>query len=562
MSSVPTLIYTEKAVVFTTSQAPVDPYLIEQINQRFAETDTDALILGQGPMLSLGFIDPRDFTVICPNNSSFAVKADSFREIGDPDYSLFSACSADYLQRLKNANKSISLALDIVMPCVEKGSADITDAWVDSLLLDAKHGNRSVKKDVFRKFVGAIAHYDSEIGNYSRKTLLKRLPEFLAKSVEYMSYHETENSKTIDFVKLSTIRGEYMMEKESSEYQPLVSIVVRTCGRPGSLQSTLNSLRYQAYKNFEVIVVEDGPPVSENMVNKEFPDLNIRYYSTEKNIGRAAAANYGFEKANGEWVNMLDDDDYLYPEHLRTGLCAAEKNGSDMVFLKSVALYQKVLSAEPYEYEIVQMHYMNFPRIDPFTMSSSCKTPNNGVMFKKELLSECGMMNTELGANEDWELWLRFMSKAHYTVVDYATCVFVNPADEVEQKKREESYKPWRGKQFDNIGIKFLTTPSVLGQYYKGMADDFDALDKAGELEKNLKDVCSYYFMYSTDQLNDEYVKFIEALNSSETKEYSGKQFNQWYCSVCHNLLGMNGESRSNEILRMRTQLFIKSIET
>ena len=557
MSFVPTLFHTEKAVVFTTSQESLDPYLAEKIDTRFSETGSDALVLGQGPVLSLGFLDPRDFSILCPNNSSFAVNRDTYKEIGEPDYSLNSACAADYLQRILLAGKKVSLAIDIIMPCIERRSLDITDLWIDSLLLDAKHGNSSIKREVSRKLVNALAHYDASVGNYSRNSLVKRMSSYVCKLSKYWFYHKTDNNKPIDYFHLSTLRGECVLEKNQLSYEPLVSIVIRTCGRPGSLRPTLNSLRYQAYKNFEVVVVEDGEAISQKLIEREFPDLNIRYYATGHNIGRSAAANFGFEKTEGEWVNMLDDDDYLYPEHIRTGLCAAESSGCDMVFLKSVALDQKVISADPYEYEIEGKHFMNFPRIDPFTMCASCKTPNNGVLFKRELLSRCGMMNEELGANEDWELWLRFMAEATYTVVDYATSVFVNPADKAEKTRRDESYKPWRGKQFSDERIRFTVSPKELKKYYVGMAADFDALDHAGELGRNLQDVRDYYFIYDDELLDKEYERLITALSETDSREYTGRQLNLWYCAVCNHMLKMDDNGRRQEICLMMQKLIL-----
>lgn len=76
--------------------------------------------------------------------------------------------------------------------------------------------------------------------------------------------------------------GDFYYNRESKK-KPLVSVIVRTCGRPSVLRETLISLRNQTYENFEIIIVEDGQSVSEAMIQEEFADLNIIYrYTGEK----------------------------------------------------------------------------------------------------------------------------------------------------------------------------------------------------------------------------------------------------------------------------------------
>ncbi|MBR3246154.1 MAG: glycosyltransferase family 2 protein, partial [Parasporobacterium sp.] len=245
---------TNRAIVFTTSEQPLDPYLGDQIDKRFEETCSDALILGQGPVLSFGYLDPRDFLQTYPNNSSFAVSKDAYNEIGDIDFSLRSASAADYFVRLKENKKNISLAFDIIMPCVERRPNDVSDLWADSLLLDSKHGNIRVKVEVLQDWVNAVLHYDSGIGNYSRRNLIKRAPDFLFNYIKNLFYHKSNREEKIKYYVSSTLRGEFRLEESQPIREPLVSIVVRTCGRPDTLKLTLDSLRYQTYKNFEVIV--------------------------------------------------------------------------------------------------------------------------------------------------------------------------------------------------------------------------------------------------------------------------------------------------------------------
>ena len=97
-----------------------------------------------------------------------------------------------------------------------------------------------------------------------------------------------------------------------------VSIIVRTCGRPEILRGALESIRRQTYPDIETVIIEDGPDISRQMIYTDYSDLQLRYFSTGKRVGRAKAGNLGMTTAWGKYLIFLDDDDVLYPEHIET----------------------------------------------------------------------------------------------------------------------------------------------------------------------------------------------------------------------------------------------------
>lgn len=90
------------------------------------------------------------------------------------------------------------------------------------------------------------------------------------------------------------------------------TIVIRTFQRPQLLARTLESLRWQVYTNFDVIVVEDGKnPVSMKIVESAAQWLNICYVCARTQWGRCRTGNEGVIRAQTEYVCFLDDDDYF-----------------------------------------------------------------------------------------------------------------------------------------------------------------------------------------------------------------------------------------------------------
>lgn len=86
------------------------------------------------------------------------------------------------------------------------------------------------------------------------------------------------------------------------------SIVIPVYNRPEEVKELLESLLDQSYKNFEVIIVEDGSKIDAKSVVNQFLDkISIQYFVTP-NQGQGFARNYGFERAKGEVFIVLDSD--------------------------------------------------------------------------------------------------------------------------------------------------------------------------------------------------------------------------------------------------------------
>ena len=86
------------------------------------------------------------------------------------------------------------------------------------------------------------------------------------------------------------------------------SVVVPVYNRPQEVEELLESLVKQSFKNFEVIIVEDGSTLKCQLVVESFKSkLNIGYYFKE-NSGQGFTRNYGFEKAKGDYIIVFDSD--------------------------------------------------------------------------------------------------------------------------------------------------------------------------------------------------------------------------------------------------------------
>ena len=92
------------------------------------------------------------------------------------------------------------------------------------------------------------------------------------------------------------------------------SIIIPVFNRPEELDELLESLTRQRFKDFEVLVIEDGSsrPAS-HIAEKWSEQLKIRYFFKE-NTGQGFSRNFGFERAQGQYLVVFDSD-CLIPEH-------------------------------------------------------------------------------------------------------------------------------------------------------------------------------------------------------------------------------------------------------
>lgn len=255
--------------------------------------------------------------------------------------------------------------------------------------------------------------------------------------------------------------GAFIKNDEKLIEKPLVSILVRTCGRPNVLRQTLISIRNQTYKNLEIVIVEDGENKSEKMLHEEFSDLNIKYEATGEKKGRCYVGNRAMQLSTGKYLNFLDDDDLFFADHVETLVRALQENKDyKLAYTSSFESKIEVIEKEPeykyIEYAKVLVHNKPFSRIRMLTMNAF---PIQAVMFERDIYEKYGGLDEELDNLEDWEMWTRYALKNKYLFVPKTTSIYRVPAKQENYKQRQEEidsyYKKAQKKIFSkNITIK------------------------------------------------------------------------------------------------------------
>src|SRR5690349_14923503 len=98
--------------------------------------------------------------------------------------------------------------------------------------------------------------------------------------------------------------------------RPLISVVIPCYNANATLPRALSSLLAQTCQEWECIIVDDGSIESPMPIIRTVDDTRIKLISLRRNYGRAVARQAALDHANGQFLAMLDADDWMFPNRL------------------------------------------------------------------------------------------------------------------------------------------------------------------------------------------------------------------------------------------------------
>ena len=111
---------------------------------------------------------------------------------------------------------------------------------------------------------------------------------------------------------------------------PAYSLIIPVYNRPQELDELLACIQTQEFKDFEVIVIEDGSTEDASAIIDKYKDAFSLAYYVKENGGQGFARNYAFERAKGDYFIILDSDALLEPNYLTEVDKAVKEQGLDL----------------------------------------------------------------------------------------------------------------------------------------------------------------------------------------------------------------------------------------
>ena len=124
---------------------------------------------------------------------------------------------------------------------------------------------------------------------------------------------------------------------------PKISIIVPMFNAENVIETCIESILYQSFRDFELIIVDDkSTDASYGLVQEKYCtpsaknfDARIKLFQHIKNSGESASRNFGLDLARGDYIFFMDDDDAILEKTLETFYVEAKKSDADIVAMNS-----------------------------------------------------------------------------------------------------------------------------------------------------------------------------------------------------------------------------------
>ena len=189
---------------------------------------------------------------------------------------------------------------------------------------------------------------------------------------------------------------------------PAVSVIIPAYNIARFIGEAMESVLAQTFTHYEIIVINDGSPDTEEMEQVLAPYLDRIVYLKQENQGAGAARNAGLRAARGKYIAFLDGDDVWYPTHLSDQIALIESGpGYDLVYADAAifgelkSTFQTCMESHPSEGDVT------FDSL----LQGRCSVITSTVLARREPIMEIGLFDETLRNSQDFDLWLRLAKR-------------------------------------------------------------------------------------------------------------------------------------------------------
>lgn len=188
--------------------------------------------------------------------------------------------------------------------------------------------------------------------------------------------------------------------------QPCISIIIPAYNTACFIGETLASVLGQTLTDFEIIVVNDGSPDTDDLEAALEPYRDRIRYIVQENRGLSGARNTGIAAARADLVALLDSDDVWEPEYLEHQLEVLRREDLAVVYPNATTFGDPLRAGRLF----MDVH----PSTGPVSIESLVTQRCNvmvSVLARRSVLVEAGLFDESLRSSEDFDMWLRIVHR-------------------------------------------------------------------------------------------------------------------------------------------------------
>jgi len=268
--------------------------------------------------------------------------------------------------------------------------------------------------------------------------------------------------------------------------KPLVSVIIPTYNRGWILKEAIDSVLAQDFKDYELIVVDDGSNDNTREILNTYGEQEIIVFR-QANKGVSAARNRGIAEAGGQLVAFLDSDDLWLPRKLSRQVDFFNLNPDAVINQTEEIWIRNGVRVNP-KNRHRKPSGMIFER-----SLGLCLVSPSAVMIRKTLFDVVGAFDENLPACEDYDLWLRISCRYPVDFID--TPLIIKRGGHQDQLSKAAGLDRFR---IQSLG-KIIESGQLTESQYSNAVD-------------NLRDKCAIYAAGCRKRGREAEAKSYEAL--------------------------------------------------
>jgi glycosyltransferase involved in cell wall biosynthesis len=195
------------------------------------------------------------------------------------------------------------------------------------------------------------------------------------------------------------------MENATAASTPAISVIIPAYGVAPYIAETLDSVFAQTFKGFEVIIVNDGSPDTDELERALAPYMDRIRYIRQEHSGASSARNRAVREAHGEFLAFLDGDDLWLPNYLEKQLEFLRSHCYDLSYADALLFGDSPLAGKTF--------MATAPSHGSVTFRSLIRYKTNiitsGVVARRLNVIHAGLFDVNLRNAHDFELWTRMV---------------------------------------------------------------------------------------------------------------------------------------------------------
>ncbi len=193
---------------------------------------------------------------------------------------------------------------------------------------------------------------------------------------------------------------------------PKVSVVIPAYNAERFVAKAIDSVLNQTYRDYEIIVVDDGSTDNTLEVLKSYGD-KVRYVR-QSNKGASAARNTGIRHANGKYIAFLDADDVWFSQKLEKQVKVLDERPEFGLVYSNVEFPSRQNGVVQTQFDL-KRPYSGKILSKLIVMNA---IPTSTVVARKECFEKVGLFDESLVASEDHDMWIRIATRYDATYLE------------------------------------------------------------------------------------------------------------------------------------------------